>query len=111
MCRGRMPRGADQVPESFDDFVRRATHAELTGGGAGPYPYQQRLADEGLPGLLRVPTGAGKTLAATLPWLYRRRFHPDEAVRSSTPRRLVIVLPQRALVEQTYRAVGGWLDN
>jgi hypothetical protein len=55
----------------FAELVREAT------GGEKPYPYQQRLAAEGLPDLLRVPTGAGKTLAAVLPWLYRRRLHPD----------------------------------
>lgn len=33
------------------------------------YPYQERLAAEGLPALLQVPTGAGKTAAGVLPWL------------------------------------------
>jgi CRISPR-associated endonuclease/helicase Cas3 len=87
----------------FPDMVRQAA-------GHDPYPYQQRLADEGLPDLLRMPTGAGKTLAATLPWLYRRRYHADPAVRRATPRWLVLVLPQRALVEQTVGVVTGWLD-
>jgi len=68
---------------SFQLLVSRAT------GGASPYPYQQRLADDGLPDLLRVPTGAGKTMAAVLPWLYRRRHHPDPGVRAKTPRWLV----------------------
>lgn len=90
--------------ETFDSFVRRAA-------GYPPYPYQSRLAEAGLPDLLRVPTGAGKTLAAVLPWLYRRRFHPDRSVRRSTPRRLVVVLPQRSLVEQTAEAVRGWLGR
>ncbi len=89
----------------FDELTRTATD------GLAPYPYQQRLADEGLPDVLRVPTGAGKTLAAVLPWLYRRRQHPDAAVRAATPRWLVIVLPQRALVEQTVGVIDGWLTN
>ncbi|MGH3814298.1 MAG: type I-G CRISPR-associated helicase/endonuclease Cas3g, partial [Pseudonocardiaceae bacterium] len=76
-----------------------------------PYQYQSRLAEQGLPDVLRVPTGTGKTLAATLPWLYRRVEHPDPVVRQATPRWLVIVLPQRALVEQTVRVVQGWLGN
>lgn len=84
---------------------------EATGHKHEPYPYQLRLADEGLPDLLCVPTGAGKTLAETLPWVYRRRFHPDVAVRRATPRRLVLVLPQRSLVEQTHRVVTGWLEK
>ncbi|MDV6011655.1 CRISPR-associated helicase Cas3' [Haloechinothrix sp. LS1_15] len=90
---------------SFGEFVARAA------GGATPYHYQQRLADNGLPDVLQVPTGAGKTLAAVLPWLYRRRAHPDEAVRADTPRWLVVVLPQRALVEQTAEVISGWLDS
>ena len=89
---------------TFDEYVNRAT-----GGRAQPYGYQRRLAVDGLPELLRVPTGAGKTMAATLPWLYRRRAHPDHAVRASTPRWLVFVLPMRVLVEQTLSVVSSWL--
>lgn len=89
---------------TFADLVRRAT-------GHDPYPYQQRVADRGLPELLRVPTGAGKTLAATLPWLYRRRLHPDPTVHRSTPHWLVLVLPMRVLVEQTVAEVGRWLSR
>lgn len=87
------------------------TFAEMVAAAAGyrPYAYQERLAAEGLPDLLRVPTGGGKTLAAAMPWLYRRRFHPDRDVRRATPRWLVVVLPQRALVEQTVDVVAGWL--
>ncbi|MGI9034269.1 MAG: type I-G CRISPR-associated helicase/endonuclease Cas3g [Acidimicrobiales bacterium] len=91
------------MPPTFDDFVSRAT------GGQHPYAYQRCLAVDGLPELLRVPTGAGKTLAATLPWLYRRRAHPDPAVRDETPHWLVLVLPMRVLVEQTADSVGEWL--
>jgi CRISPR-associated endonuclease/helicase Cas3 len=90
---------------TFAEWVTVAT------GGARPYRYQSRLAEQGLPDVLRVPTGTGKTLAATLPWLYRRVEHPDPVVRQATPRWLVIVLPQRALVEQTVAVIKGWLDN
>jgi len=92
-------------PTTFDGLVTVATEVHR------PYPYQRRLAEDGLPDLLRVPTGAGKTLAAVLPWLFRRRYHPDWAVRDGTPRRLVLVLPQRALVEQTVAVVGEWLGR
>jgi CRISPR-associated endonuclease/helicase Cas3 len=85
--------------------------ATVATGGARPYRYQSRLADQGLPDVLRVPTGTGKTVAATLPWLYRRLAHPDAEVRQATPHWLVIVLPQRALVEQIVAVVKGWLDN
>jgi CRISPR-associated endonuclease/helicase Cas3 len=89
----------------FANFVNAAT------GGDEPYSYQSRLAEDGLPDVLRAPTGSGKSLAATLPWLYRRRFHRDPTVRAATPRWLVVVLPQRSLVEQTVSGVRTWLAN
>jgi len=88
---------------SFKDFFRRAT-------GHDHYPYQWRLASSNpFPAILNVPTGAGKTAAAVLGWLWRRRFScPD--VRAATPRRLVYCLPMRVLVEQTYSNTICWLD-
>jgi CRISPR-associated endonuclease/helicase Cas3 len=80
--------------------------------GVAPFPYQVDLATTGtLPHLLSVPTGAGKTAAALLAWLFRRRLHPDPAVRTATPRRLVYCLPMRVLVEQTRDAALRWLDS
>lgn len=97
--------GAPRVSErTFDQLVQHAREDKR-----GPYEYQRRLANEGLPDLLRVPTGTGKTLAAVLPWLYRRRHHPDDDVRAGTPQRLVVALPQRSLVEQTFDVIEGWL--
>ncbi|MEO7193384.1 MAG: CRISPR-associated helicase Cas3' [Pseudonocardiaceae bacterium] len=93
------------LPPNFDDWVGVAT------GGARPHGYQSRLAEQGLPDVLRVPTGTGKTLAAVLPWLYRRVGHPDAEVPKTTPHWLVIVLPQRALVEQTVEVTERWLRN
>lgn len=75
-----------------------------------PFPYQTRLATtQSLPILLNVPTGAGKTAAVILSWLWRRRYATPE-IRQQTPRRLVYCLPMRTLVEQTYSAVAGWLQ-
>jgi len=81
---------------SYDEMFVRAC------GGRQPYPFQQELAEGGsLPHAIRVPTGSGKTILVVLGWLWRRRFHPDLAVRQATPRRLVYCLPMRTLVEQT----------
>jgi CRISPR-associated endonuclease/helicase Cas3 len=80
--------------ESFDAFFEQAT-------GHAPYPYQRRLAAEAsVPHRLSVPTALGKTAAAILAWLWRRRFS-SPTVRAATPRRLVYCLPMRVLVEQT----------
>ena len=90
---------------TYADCFKKAT-------GFDPYPYQSRLAEgRDLPVLLKVPTGAGKTEAAILGWLYRRSGHSDEAVRDSTPRRLVYCLPMRTLVEQTVDRVEKWLSR
>ncbi|MEV0971732.1 type I-G CRISPR-associated helicase/endonuclease Cas3g [Microtetraspora glauca] len=92
---------ADQQPAEFGGFAADAVGEEVT-----PYPYQVKLAYEGLPDLLRVPTGGGKTVAAVLPWLWRTDVFPEV-----TPRRLVYVLPLRTLVEQTADTVATWLFN
>lgn len=89
----------------FRTFFREAT-------GNDPFPYQASLAEsQSFPEFVRVPTGAGKTAAAVLAWLYRRRLHPSPEVRGTTPRRLVYCLPMRVLVEQTLRSAREWLRN
>jgi CRISPR-associated endonuclease/helicase Cas3 len=80
---------------TFDDLFTKAT-------GFNPYRWQRMLALREAPAhVILAPTGAGKTEAVLLDWLWRRRFHPDRKVRESTPRRLVLALPMRVLVEQT----------
>ncbi len=70
---------------AYADYFKKAT-------GFAPYPYQTALAESrDPPALLRVPTGAGKTEAAVLRWLYLRCERGDTAV----PRRLVYCLPMR----------------
>jgi len=67
-----------------------------------PYAWQERLALREEPArAISAATGAGKTEAVLLDWLWRRLFHPDEEERRRTPRRLLIALPMRVLVEQT----------
>lgn len=76
-----------------------------------PLPYQTQLAIQSdFRVLLDVPTGLGKTAAAILAWVWRRRF-ADEPVRKSTPRRLVYCLPMRVLVEQTFTEAIRWLNR
>lgn len=88
---------------SYDDFVTQAT------GLRGAYPFQTALADDGFPDVLSVETGAGKTAAVVLGWLWRLFCHPDDMVRRSTPRRLVLCEPMRTLVEQAAGKVNQWL--
>lgn len=90
------------TPATYDELFASATaHDERADHEPfEPYHYQRQVAEEGLPELLEIPTGCGKTMAVVLGWLWRRVFHPDPAVRRATPRRLVYVLPQRVLVEQ-----------
>jgi CRISPR-associated endonuclease/helicase Cas3 len=49
----------------FREFFHSAT-------GFPPYEWQIRIAEEGLPGILPVPTGLGKTEGAVLAWAWRR---------------------------------------
>ncbi len=102
----RLP--ATGVWVDFEAFHRRATRTGDHPDGFVPYDYQRRLAEQGHPELLRVPTGAGKTAAAVLPWLWRRQ---NPATRGTTPRRLVFTLPMRTLVEQTHTEIARWLAN
>lgn len=76
-----------------------------------PFQYQRRLALEGLPELLDIPTGCGKTKAMLLAWLYRLIFHPDESVRASTPTRLIWCLPLRTLTVQTANSAHEWIQR
>ena len=90
---------------SFKPFFEGAT-------GNAPYDYQARLAggDDGVrceSQLISIPTGLGKTAAVVLAWLWNR-VHLN---RTDWPRRLVICLPMRTLVEQTQDCAEAWLDQ
>jgi CRISPR-associated endonuclease/helicase Cas3 len=93
---------------SFAQFFRAATSLPQ------PYSYQHRLAVDSWPDLLDVPTGMGKTAAATLAWLWKRGWREGRRcsdIDAATPRRLVWCLPMRVLVEQTRDNIAGWLNN
>ncbi|HJL18314.1 MAG TPA: CRISPR-associated helicase Cas3' [Sandaracinaceae bacterium LLY-WYZ-13_1] len=80
--------------------------------GHPPFPYQRRIGEsERLPELLEAPTGAGKTAAIVIAWMWQRRFHPEQGLRQSTPRRLVYCLPMRVLVDQVHDEIQGWLHR
>ncbi len=88
---------------TIDELYRQAL------GVAAPFEYQRRLASEGLPEVLEVPTGCGKTPAVMLAWLYRRLLHIDSEVRRATATRLIWCLPLRSLTTQTARLAGEWV--
>jgi CRISPR-associated endonuclease/helicase Cas3 len=76
--------------ESFPQFFGRVTGREIL-------PYQLRYgADPFSNTLLIIPTGLGKTHAVLVPWLYAVANRVP-----GTPRRLVYILPRRALTTQT----------
>ena len=100
---------------TFDQFFKAAR-----GDHQAPYAYQCRLAGgeaadpEGgfthgtdcRSQLINIPTGLGKTAAVVLAWLWNRVHHRSE----KWPRRLVICLPMRTLVEQTHAEAAKWLE-
>lgn len=91
---------------NFEEMFKKATNDTQL-----PFKYQINLAESrNFPSLLEVPTGMGKTAAAILSWVWRRRYaSPD--IRNETPRRLVYCLPMRVLVEQTRDCTVTWLHN
>jgi CRISPR-associated endonuclease/helicase Cas3 len=86
----------------FSAFFEKAT-------GKPPFPYQEKLA-RGFPSLLNAATGAGKTAAVVIAWLWRRQGASPE-IQAQTPRRLIYCLPIRGLVEQSHDEIQQWLDN
>ncbi len=75
--------------ETFADFFAMAT------GGLQPYLWQLEVAAGGLPDILPVPTGLGKT-EVVLAWAWRRFI-----MNQPEPLHVVYCLPMRSLVTQT----------
>src|SRR5450756_3169597 len=91
-------RGGSMIADDYGQFFERTT-------GYPPYPYQNALGTtHDFPALLAAPTGAGKTAAVIVAWLWKRLHE-----QASTPRRLVYCLPTRVLVEQTVDCARRWV--
>jgi CRISPR-associated endonuclease/helicase Cas3 len=75
------------------------------GPDAGPYDWQVRIAVDGLPDVLPIPTGLGKTEGAVLGWAWRR-----PCAELGEPLHLVYCLPMRALVHQTVKRLNRCFD-
>lgn len=71
-----------------------------------PYPYQRKVADLLLAGknvVLQAPTGAGKTYAALLPFIYARRSD----IKTNFPQKCVYSVPMRVLAHQFVEEIRG----
>ena len=84
----------------FEQFFQAAT-------GYTPHGYQARIARDGLPDVVKAPTGTGKT-GVVLAWLWRRLSAEH---RDATPRRLIYALPRGGLVDQVAGEARKWLAN
>lgn len=100
--------------ENYESFFCVAFGKTEGLAAPSPFGYQRRLANEPWPDLLNVPTGLGKTAAVVLAWLWKRGWRSGGsrvASEAGTPRRLVLCLPMRVLVEQTEEVVRAWLKR
>ena len=91
-------KAADPRADNFTAFFKTAT------GGFTPYDWQLQVAFDGLPDVLPVPTGLGKTEVA-LAWAWRRFV-----AQKDEPLHLVVCLPMRSLVTQTVDRLRGYFD-
>lgn len=85
----------------FDKFFKRVTCFP------SPHEWQIYVATEGLPAVLPVPTGLGKTEGAVLAWAWRRLIEKKE----DEPLHLVYCLPMRTLVRQTVDRLRNYFEN
>ncbi len=83
---------------SFTEFFKLATN------GFAPYRWQLQVAIDGLPDVLPVPTGLGKTEVA-LAWAWRLLVD-----KQNEPLHLVVCLPMRSLVTQTVHRLKAYFD-
>lgn len=86
---------------TFGEFFRQAT------GGLSPYQWQAQAAEIGLPDVIDVPTGWGKTEGAAAAWVWRSFV----VEARDEPRHLVYCLPMRVLVQQTVERLSAMFDR
>ncbi len=91
-------KSTDHRAASFTAFFRTATN------GLTPYDWQLQVAVDGLPDVLPVPTGLGKTEIA-LAWAWRLLVD-----KQPEPLHLVVCLPMRSLVMQTVQRLKGYFE-
>lgn len=89
---------SDRREDSFKEFFKLATN------GFAPYRWQRQVAVDGLPDVLPVPTGLGKTEVA-LAWAWRLLVD-----KKPEPQHLVVCLPMRSLVTQTVQRLKTYFD-
>ena len=82
----------------FSEFFKTAT-------GFTPYRWQVEVALNGLPEVLPIPTGLGKT-EVVLAWAWRLLV-----AKEPEPLHLVFCLPMRSLVTQTVQRLKVYFDN
>ncbi len=77
--------------------------------GFEPYDYQKKVADLLLSGknvILSVPTGAGKTWASIMPFLFAKQNN-----RNDYPQKMIYSLPLRTLANSIYNDINVTLNN
>ncbi|WP_461639220.1 CRISPR-associated helicase Cas3' [Labilibaculum euxinus] len=88
--------------KDFNDYTKIIT-------GYEPYSYQKKVSELLLAGknvILSVPTGAGKTWAATLPFLYAKEIGLE-----NFPQKMIYSLPLRTLANSVYCDVNQALEK
>jgi len=94
--------------EKFREFYKLLTSSE-DNEGFYPYDYQSKVAEHLLNGknvILSVPTGAGKTWASIMPFLYAK-----EKANIHFPKKMIYSLPLRALCNSIYTDVTEALER
>ena len=88
---------------SYTDFYKKIT-------GFNPYEYQKSVAEILLNSdkniILSVPTGAGKTWASIMPYLYARQYNYE-----NFPQKLIYSLPLRTLTNSIYNDINEILNK